>query len=381
MHIFIFAILQTSALKRSTAKIQMTCDPELESVDDSSDGDTNLNVSRLGHLLPKIKQLKTKLKGQEESGRKKVATLGNNQVKITNNSRPRDNTERNKKQYPIREIVVKDNVKEEKDDDEIVEKDNAVMRFETVPEYPEKLKVKSSHEKKAQVSVVKVKTEQNSRNLLTRQKEKHVTFEKKRVPPIMEEGKPPVHMSHVAVARSKAGGLLTRYRRRSTMFTATSEFMANINNLSHLTDQKIICILSQQEVRELEAFTVPVSANRMSPQMLNRASPWKLSTVLGAMRRPSKEHQFDVNSKPTFAQKREEIIAQQDIKDPLLQMVCKTSVCLPPVSEGYLFQPVDRNWVAEDVVFPEHGTESPSQEEWMQLRYCRYLRGRPVKHK
>ena len=210
-------------------------------------------------------------------------------------------------------------------------------------------------------------------------KNRHVTFEEMESEKLKKiEKETPVDISDVAIARGKATALATKQkqRKRSMSFVATTEFMANLSSLSQYTDKKILDIISQKSEKEDFQSSENLST-RPSAQVPNRASPWKLSTVLGAVHNPSKVDVFE--RKTLFAQKREQIIAERNIEDPLLKQICQTPVCLPPVSDGCVFQPLGRNWTVEDVVFPEHSTEPLTQDEWNQLRYCLYLRDRPTK--
>ena len=210
-------------------------------------------------------------------------------------------------------------------------------------------------------------------------KNKHVTFKEMESERLQKVGKEnPIDLSDVTIARGKAATLTMRQRQRQRCmtFVAKTEFMTNLSSVSHLTDKKILSIISQQTVKEDSQSSENLST-RPSPLVPNRASPWKLSTGLRAMSKSSKVDLFE--TKTSFAQKREQVIAEQNIKDPLLRQICQTPVCLPPVSDGSVFQPQDRNWTVEDVVFPEHKTEPLTQDEWNQLIYCLYLRGRPIK--
>ena len=119
-----------------------------------------------------------------------------------------------------------------------------------------------------------------------RTKNKHVTFkeiESERLQKVDEET--PIDIPHVTIARGKAATLVTRQRQRQRgmTFVAKTEFMANLSSVSHLTDQKILDIISQQTGKENSQSFENLST-RQSPQIPNRASPWKLGAALGAMR-------------------------------------------------------------------------------------------------
>ena len=336
-------------------KLPAICERELEKekAHDANDD----NDSWKSRLITDMRELEKKVKDNKGSEKIQTVVLGedrNAKAPLYNNNNHYDVNE--KLADLISEMHLVSNESQNQEKNEPLKGENCPSHFEEIDSKKER--------------------EPNSKGV----KNKHVTFkevESERLQQEVNEEKL-IDISDVTIARGKAATLATRQRQRQRRmtFVAKTEFMANLNSVSHLTDKKILDILSQQNEKEHSQSSENLSA-RPSPQVPKRASPWKLSTVLGAMRKPSKVDGFE--RKTSFAQKRQQIIAQQNIKDPLLKQICQTSVCLPPVSDGSVFQPLYRNWTAEDVVFPEHKTEPLTQNEWNQLKYCLYLRDRPIK--
>ena len=365
---------QIKASKRGSENLPAILEPELEN--EKADTEDS-NDSMRSRFIPKMKDKK------EAKKIKTVALGGDCKTKVSSNS---DNNHHDVNRMRIIKQLrgVTNNSHVAEDHSKLT---GVISKLQEVSDESQNLDIKeplkgencSVHFKEM---ISEERKEMNNKTANSKgTKNKHVTFkeiESERLQKVDEEENP-TDLSDVTIVRGKVATLATRQRQRQRRmtFVAKTEFMANLNSVSHLTDQKILDIISQQTRKEDSQISENLPM-RPSPQVPNRASPWKLSTVLGAICKPSKVDLFE--GKTSFAQKREQIIAEQNIKDPLLKQICQTPVCLPPVSDGSVFQPLDRNWTVEDVVLPEHKTEPLTQDEWNQLRYCLYLRGRPIKN-